>query len=936
MQIFLPWEKPLLPAAAGWLLDECAQAQPGLADADLGRRIVVVRGRNAGRRLLGLLAAQAQSRGLRLIPPRILTPGSLDGALLLHRGNPAASRAAQRLAWIRTLKQADAATLDAIWASPSSQDRASALGRFLDETWRELSASGHDFAAAYRRLCQFAPEASVEEEPRWTALDVLLGVYRRCLDAWGLADASEFLLNQGKHAMTDPKVQVDLVGVIELSPAIVALLEELPREPRVLIHAPQAEAAGFDAWGRLVPAYWAKRPCRFEHGEIHGVPDATRQARRCAALVETWRAAGLPQGAVTVAIPEAEALASIEAALADAGIPARRAEGQPASRSPVLTLLAALAEFLESGSAQPPRYGAVARLVRHPDLAKLTGHAARKLDAYFNAHLPDRLAQPCDENPLSEEIASLVNRLRGLARIGRESFADDLTRFLLAVYGERRLNRGEPEDRAVIHSLEAVREALDALKAIPAKALAGFEPSELLRTVIETAGAAGIPAEEAPGAVELAGWLEAAADDAPALIVTSVFEGSLPEGAQAEPLLHDGLRERLGLPCRASRFARDQYTLWTVTESRRVSGRVALIAPRRNATGEPARPSRLLIAGQKNAELAARLIALSTASKPNMANAEPLAALASGPGLQPPEPEPERMRAFRVFSPTCFRTYLESPLLFYFKYVLRLTDEDDAAQELDGGMFGTILHSVLREFGCHWLDQAAHPDAAAIEAELGQLLDVYMARVFGAHALAPVHTQTLALRQRLRLFARHQAAAFAEGWRIVHVESDDSLIIPFNIEGAPADVQLKGKMDRIDWHPQFGWRVIDYKTANKAVTPAKAHFNNAGWKDLQLPLYLKLLPALDLPHGPADPERTELVYFNLPEEQDKAGITEPFPREGGKIEEAWEQAAIIVREVCDGTGCREQGKLSPYNAPAFDALCGANGLTPGKEEEEED
>jgi RecB family exonuclease len=140
-------------------------------------------------------------------------------------------------------------------------------------------------------------------------------------------------------------------------------------------------------------------------------------------------------------------------------------------------------------------------------------------------------------------------------------------------------------------------------------------------------------------------------------------------------------------------------------------------------------------------------------------------------------------------------------------------------------------------------------------------------------------------------------------------------------------VTLKGRIDRIDRHPDGRWRIIDYKTSATAVTPDAAHFapRSGAWKDLQLPLYVKLLPALgDLDGGPVSATDAELVYFNLPPKADEAGITEPFS--AGKIPEAWERAAEIIAEVCGGKGCREIGDVHDNEDPAFLALCGLNGL----------
>ena len=151
-----------------------------------------------------------------------------------------------------------------------------------------------------------------------------------------------------------------------------------------------------------------------------------------------------------------------------------------------------------------------------------------------------------------------------------------------------------------------------------------------------------------------------------------------------------------------------------------------------------------------------------------------------------------------------------------------------------------------------------------------------------------------------------------------------------------SDVRLKGRIDRIDFHPRDRrWRVIDYKTSTQAVTPDKAHFSarSGEWKDLQLPLYVKLLPELgELCGEKISAGETELVYFNLPPKPDDAGITEPFSAE--KIPAAWEEAQRIAAEICSGKGCREIGEVSDMEDPAFLALCGLNGLPTTTEEED--
>ncbi len=929
MRVFLPWDSHLLPSVAARLLADHTAEAPASPDADFSNWLLVVRGRSASRRLLALLAAEAQRAGRALTPPRIVTPGSLDTALFSEKSRVAPALV-QRLAWTVALQRASAELLARIWTVPGDQATAAkSLATVLDRTWRDLSASGLDFAGAFHELAKIAPDSTDTNEERWNALQTFLGEFRAILGEWGFVDTAAHRARLAATGRPHPDLRLALIGIIELPPELEPLLRALRTPPHVFIHAPESESAGFDDWGRLVPTHWASRPCRFTDGEIHVVRGANDQAARCAQLISAWKRTGLPADAVTVAAPEPASVPSLLHGLADADIDARSAEGTPASRTAPVQLLSQIADFLDRPAGLPPTYASVAALVRHPDLADIPRASVSRLDDFFNAHLPMRV-EVRDAAPGSNEerIARLLEQLERLASIRSVNFTADVTRLLLEVYGGQHPHHQSDSGRALHAALHAVRSALDEIEHLPSGALAEFPSAELLRIVVEFAGNAEVPEHERPGAVEVAGWLEAASDDAPALIVTSVIEGALPEGAPPEPLLLDALRERIGLPCRASRFARDQYTLHTVTASRRGNGRIALIAPRHTTDGLPARPSRLLLGSAGGDELARRLLALTTEPR---AAATPLHA---APGLMPPEPDVEKMRAFRVFSATSFRSYLRSPRMFYFQNILRLDACDDSAEELDGRLFGTAIHSVLQTFGERHLGSAGTSNPAKIESELHEILDAHMRREFGPFALPPVRAQARALIERLTVFATHQAALFADGWRIAYVESK-SLTVPLPVPGGPTGVILKGRIDRIDHHAGEGrWRVIDYKTSAQAVTPDKAHFSarSGEWRDLQLPLYMRLLPELGPLAGvPVHPERTELVYFNLPPKPDDAGITEPFDRE--RISAAWEEAQRIAAEICSGEGCREIGKVSDMEDPAFLALCGLNGLPTTTEED---
>lgn len=103
------------------------------------------------------------------------------------------------------------------------------------------------------------------------------------------------------------------------------------------------------------------------------------------------------------------------------------------------------------------------------------------------------------------------------------------------------------------------------------------------------------------------------------------------------------------------------------------------------------------------------------------------------------------------------------------------------------------------------------------------------------------------------------------------------------VDGRP--FHLRGRIDRVDHHPESGrWVLFDYKTSARARTPEDMHQKRAGrkkddpmeWIDLQLPLYRHLVKGVrGADGGPLIPaqelDRVELGFVLLPEEVGDVG-----------------------------------------------------------------
>ncbi len=506
---------------------------------------------------------------------------------------------------------------------------------------------------------------------------------------------------------------------------------------------------------------------------------------------------------------------------------------------------------------------------------------------------PSRPAETASD-PAAEVVAELHGAVEGLLRplAGTrtlDAWGRPVLELLTAVFGRRPLDRRREPDRTVLRTCELVRDAARQNAEIPrrlADSVAGpMTAPEALRTLLSQVEAGRLSALPERGAVEMLGWLDLPLDDAPALIVTGFNEGAVPDAINADLFLPNQLRRALGIMDNDRRYARDAYALSVLAASRE---RLALVVGRRSAEGDPLPPSRLLFAcdDETAARRANRFFGETVAAPlPALHGALRTGRAQSAIPVPQPVPLPEPVASMRV---TEFRDYLACPYRYYLRHRLRLEPLSDTAMELDGGGFGSLAHDVLHEFA---RSPAVHStDTEEIEAHLSAALDRVAEARFAPAAMPTVRVQMEQLRLRLRAFAAWQAQWAAQGWRIEHAEvSPEPGTAELAVDGKP--MQLRGRIDRIDFHPSTGERVVfDYKTSESVRDPEKTHRKQGAWVDLQLPLYRHLVAGLDI-SGPV-----RLAYIVLPRETAKVGM---LPAEWSETDlaEADAAAAQVIRGV---------------------------------------
>ncbi|MFH0878323.1 MAG: PD-(D/E)XK nuclease family protein, partial [Lentisphaerota bacterium] len=395
---------------------------------------------------------------------------------------------------------------------------------------------------------------------------------------------------------------------------------------------------------------------------------------------------------------------------------------------------------------------------------------------------------------------------------------------------------------------------------------------------------------------ELLGWLELAWEDAPVVLLADLNDGIIPDAITADPFLPDSIRREMGLRDNRYRLARDAHTLETIVQSRR-QGNVRGFMPRRSPGGDPLKPSRLLLQGESH-ELAERALYY-FADAPS-----PFPSTTRSPGwiFTPPFPDPENTP--RALSISSFKRYLDCPFTFYLDKIVRMDEPYKDRVELDARDFGTICHEVFKAFADSAVKDSAQEED--LQVFLLEQTDREFRQRFGEHLTVAILIQRDVIRQRMAYAAPVQARLRREGWRILHREIDVQL---------PCDGMLiRGRIDRVDEHEKDGRiRIIDYKTSAQPEQPEAAHLaklnarsthpafaytadQQLAWRDLQLPLYMKLFRHLHPEHkGPL-----ETAYFVLP---NAVSDTELLPWAGMRealVDDAWACAGRIIRRIKAG------------------------------------
>lgn len=821
-----------IESVTNWLTSQYTQNN----ELDLSETIIVLPAATAVKSLLTRLINHCQAEGVIFFPPTAVTLGRLPE--YLYKIKPTATESLQALLWAKVArKAASQSALQRIFPTPPHTDHFAAwhaIGQTLATLHTQLAGDQQNFESVVK-YCK--ESGHTDEVKRWQQLQSLQQSYHAELDRLGFWDiqTARMIAVQNSECTTDKDIIV--AGCVDLNQTMQAMLNGVADNLTVLTFAPKSESTRFQDNGALNVPEWLERPSDISSEQLTMVESPNSQALSCATTIAEHAAAGATQQDFVIACPDTKDEPYIIRVFERQSTRVSPLQGRSLRGNIVISTLRLLAKYIETNS-----YQSFSALLRLPDIQQYLIHAGitddliSMSDDFHETHLPSHIGRLRGMTGKFENLAAALQIIDELvspmstdsARISH--WCAVILEVLNSIYGQRIVEKGHPQDTAVLCGSRAVAQSLSQLANADDSLLVQCNVIECIDLALELASTQFEPIEASAG-VSITGWLDVVWGEQPHVLVTGFNEGTIPSSITADPFLPNSLRTSLGLVDNARRFARDAYTTTLLVHSRAT---VAFYCKKTDAGGMPLWPSRIALTGDPQ-QVAERLSDFS-----NVVNNT-----SSISAVYDVSPSPAAALEIKFaavgkseFTVTEFKDYLTCPTRYYLRHILGLRSLNDNSHELTALDFGNLLHAALNDFGLS--DLRGSDDRNEIYVFLESRIEALSKTLYGEYSYGVIQVQLTQLRERLRAFSTWQAAWIAEGWEIMESEYNCKPI-PLTLERP--DLNIRGRIDRIDYHAETSrWAIFDYKSSEACNSPEKTHNcpDAPFWKDLQLPLYRHL------------------------------------------------------------------------------------------------
>jgi len=200
------------------------------------------------------------------------------------------------------------------------------------------------------------------------------------------------------------------------------------------------------------------------------------------------------------------------------------------------------------------------------------------------------------------------------------------------------------------------------------------------------------------------------------------------------------------------------------------------------------------------------------------------------------------MRGF-TYSASALDTYLQCPIKFYYDYIVRLKEKEEAVDDLDNKDIGIFIHDVMEEFYKPFVGTELEMRELN-QNRLEQLVDELFTQKFGSEPAGGMYLLKRQIQRQLKKMLMDYQYPILETNKVLLKGLEQNIVIH------AFGYKFKGRLDRIE---QRGSKIfiLDYKTGTKPSKPpinfSKLNLAIDGresWNEavtsLQLPMYLFL------------------------------------------------------------------------------------------------
>ncbi len=546
---------------------------------------------------------------------------------------------------------------------------------------------------------------------------------------------------------------------------------------------------------------------------LTGVPQRVGQAKVAGLKLREWMADEVPAESTAVVLPDENLLFPFLHSLPEAVGKVNVTMGYPLRNTPLYSLAEAIIQLHESSDRlRPDRpesiyyFRDIRNILRHPYVNNLLRDEARELLREIQKqnliYISPNYFKKYEEEEPGHLLSFLFQTWHDIGQV-ISFFLELYQRLKLALEQNRNPKLPTVETEYLFHFFTLTQKLRDKLDTYSLDFdLRIFR--RLYRDILQT-GSIPFSGEPLEG-LQVMGMLETRVLDFDRLLILSVNEGVLPAKPNDSSFIPYSLRKEFGLPTHEDKDAIYAYHFYRLLQRAK---EVILVYNTQNDTFGSGEKSRFI--AQLEAELALRNPQLELTDETVTFPLAPEVVLP----LEVPKTEPllEQLRGFAVetgFSPSALSTYLNCPLQFYYRYILRLKEADEPEETMEEHTFGKVLHGALEKLYQPFegkmveasdIDGFADQLSGVIEAEFKQvtLTDNFQ---FGRNRLLLGVIKNLI--EHLLEIDRSDAPFLVKGLELELETQLTTLKMP---EG----VKLRGFLDRVD-EVKGITRIIDYKT----------------------------------------------------------------------------------------------------------------------------